>query len=62
MIAAVMIILAVVAAAWVLAPLRNATAPASLRLRPPTGDDTDRGRAGGRPFGGTTERTPGGVR
>jgi hypothetical protein len=62
MTAAVMIILAAVAAAWVLAPLRNATAPASSPERPPIDDKTDRERAGGHPLGGTMERTSGGVR
>jgi hypothetical protein len=54
MTAAAMIILAAVAAAWVLAPLRNTTAPASPPGRPSTGDDTVRERTGG--------QSPGGVR
>jgi hypothetical protein len=59
--AAVMIILAAVAAAWVLAPLRSATAPAVPQERPPADDDPDRKRAGGDPPGGAVGRAPGGA-
>jgi hypothetical protein len=55
---AVMIILAAVAAVWVLAPLRSATAPASPPGQPPTDDDPDRERAGGDLPGGARGPAP----
>jgi hypothetical protein len=57
-----MIILAAVAAAWVLAPLRNATAPAGPPERPLGEDDPDRKRAGSDSSGCAVERAPGGDR
>jgi hypothetical protein len=61
MTAAVMIILAAAAAAWVLAPLRSAAGPANPPGgRPPADGDPDRERAG-HSLGGTMG-TPGAVR
>lgn len=60
--AVVMVILAAAVAAWVLAPLRNATGPADSRARGGARDETARGQPGGDGPGGTMERTPGGER
>ena len=57
----VMILLAAAVAAWVLAPLRNATAPADPRARSGARDETPPETGGGAP-GATIGRTPGGER
>ncbi|HET8998093.1 MAG TPA: hypothetical protein VFP86_00440 [bacterium] len=62
MTAVVMVIFAAAVAAWVLAPLRNATNSIHLRARGGARDATARQQAGGAGPGDTIERTPGGER
>lgn len=62
MTAVVMIILAAVAAAWVLGPLRIPAAPGGSPGRPSTDGDPDREKAGGDPPGGTMGPAPDGAR
>jgi hypothetical protein len=60
--AVVMVILAAAVAAWVLAPLRNATGPADLRARGGARDPTARQQTASAGPGDTIERTPEGER